>query len=68
MTLSPKMLALVQKLEAADEKHFAGLRASARQEAEAAGMKRATSRQATAARGRRDGRPLHASARREGAR
>ena len=33
MALSPRMLALVQKLDAADAKHFAGLRESARQEA-----------------------------------
>jgi hypothetical protein len=53
MTLSPKMLALVLKIEAADAKHFAGLRESARQEAEAATTKRATSRQAVAARARK---------------
>ena len=28
MTLSPKMLAVLQKIEAADAKHFAGLRES----------------------------------------
>jgi hypothetical protein len=53
MALSPKMLALVLKIEAADAKHFAGLRESARQEAEAATTKRATSRQAVAARARK---------------
>jgi hypothetical protein len=53
MSLSPKMLALVQKIEAADAKHFAGLRESARHEAEAAETKRATSRQAAAARAKR---------------
>jgi hypothetical protein len=41
MALSSKMLAVLQKIEAADAKHFAGLRASARQEAEAATRKRA---------------------------
>ena len=56
MTLSPKMLALVQKIEAADAKHFAGLRETARQEAEAAETKRTTSRQAAAARAKK-GRP-----------
>lgn len=49
MALSPRMLALVQKLDAADARHFAGLRESARQEAEAAETKRTTSRQAAAA-------------------
>lgn len=34
MALSAKMLAVLQKIEAADAKHFAGLRESARQEAE----------------------------------
>ena len=34
MALSPRMLALVQKIEAADAKHFAGLRESAKQEAQ----------------------------------
>lgn len=53
MALSPRMLALVQKLEAADEKHFAGLRESARQEAAAAETKRTTSRQAVAARAKK---------------
>ena len=53
MALSPKMLALVQKIEAADAKHFAGLRESARQEAEAAETKRTTSRQAAAARAKK---------------
>ena len=56
MTLSPKMLALVQKIEAADAKHFAGLRETARQEAAAAETKRTTSRQAAAARAKK-GRP-----------
>ena len=56
MTLSRKMLALVQKSEAADAKHFAGLRETARQEAEAAETKRTTSRQAAAARAKK-GRP-----------
>ena len=56
MTLSPKMLALVQKIEAADAKHFAGLRETATQEAEAAETKRTTSRQAAAARAKK-GRP-----------
>jgi hypothetical protein len=53
MALSPKMLAVLQKIEAADAKHFAGLRESARQEAEAATRKRATSRQAVAARAKK---------------
>jgi hypothetical protein len=53
MALSPRMLALVQKLDAADAKHFAGLRESARQEAEAAETKRTTSRQAAAARAKK---------------
>ena len=56
MALSAKMLALVQKLDAADAKHFAGLRETARQEAEAAETKRTTSRQAVAARAKK-GRP-----------
>lgn len=56
MTLSPKMVAVLQKIEAADAKHFAGLRESAGQDAEAATKKRATSRQAAAARARK-GRP-----------
>jgi hypothetical protein len=56
MAISPRMLALIQKVEAADAKHFAGLRESARQEAEAAETKRTTSRQAAAARARK-GRP-----------
>ena len=56
MALSPKMLALVQKIEAADAKHFAGLRETARQEAAAAETKRTTSRQAAAARAKK-GRP-----------
>ena len=51
MALSPKMLAVLQKIEAADAKHFAGLRESARQEA--ATRKRATSRQAVAARAKK---------------
>ena len=53
MTLSPKMLALLQKLEAADAKHFAGLRESARQEAAVAETKRTTSHQAAAARAKK---------------
>jgi hypothetical protein len=44
MALSPKMLALVQKLEAADAKHFAGLRESARQDAENDKKRRAAGR------------------------
>jgi hypothetical protein len=35
MAVSPKMLALIQKIEAADAKHFARLRASAKQDKEA---------------------------------
>jgi hypothetical protein len=35
MAVSPKMLALIQKIEAADAKHFAGLRASAKRDKEA---------------------------------
>ena len=56
MALSARMLALVQKLDAADAKHFAGLRESARQEAEMAETRRAASRQAAAARAKK-GRP-----------
>lgn len=33
MALSARMLALIQKIEAADEAHFAALRETARQEA-----------------------------------
>lgn len=50
------MLALVQKIEAADGRHFAGLRESARLEADAAETKRTTSRQAAAVRAKK-GRP-----------
>jgi hypothetical protein len=53
MAVSPRMLALIRKIEAADAKHFAGLRESARQEADAAETRRATSRQATAARAKK---------------
>ena len=35
MALSPKMLALIQKLEAADATHLAGLREDAKKEREA---------------------------------
>jgi hypothetical protein len=35
MALSPKMLALIQKIEAADADHFARLRKSAQQDNEA---------------------------------
>ena len=35
MALSPKMLALIQKIEAADADHFARLRKSAKQDNEA---------------------------------
>lgn len=35
MSISPKMLALIQKLEAADAEHFARLRKSAKQDREA---------------------------------
>jgi hypothetical protein len=35
MAISPKMLALIQKIEAADAEHFASLRKSARRDAEA---------------------------------
>ena len=35
MALSPKMLALILKIEAADAAHFAGLREGAKKEAEA---------------------------------
>jgi hypothetical protein len=46
MAISPKMLALIQKIEAADAEHFAGLRASAKREAQAKARakKRATIR------------------------
>ena len=53
MALSAKMLALVQKLDAADAKHFADLRESAQRDAVVAEAKRATSRQAAAARARK---------------
>ncbi len=35
MAISPRMLALIQKIEAADAAHFARLRKSAKQEKEA---------------------------------
>ncbi|HTG12728.1 MAG TPA: hypothetical protein VK746_18185 [Candidatus Eisenbacteria bacterium] len=35
MAVSPRMLALIQKIEAADAKHFARLRESAKQDKEA---------------------------------
>ncbi|HKW91546.1 MAG TPA: hypothetical protein VJX92_06570 [Methylomirabilota bacterium] len=35
MALSARMLALIQKIEAADAEHFAGLRERARKEADA---------------------------------
>jgi hypothetical protein len=35
MAVSPRMLAIIQKLDAADAQHFAGLRKDARREAEA---------------------------------
>jgi dihydroxyacetone kinase len=35
MAISPKMLALIQKIEAADAEHFARLRKSAKQDKEA---------------------------------
>jgi len=35
MAISPRMLAIIQKIEAADAKHFAGLRESAKREKEA---------------------------------
>jgi hypothetical protein len=35
MALSPKMLALIQKIEAVDAAHFAGLREDAKKEKEA---------------------------------
>jgi len=57
--VSPRMLAIIQKIEAADVMHFARLRESARQDAEAATKKKATSRQAVAARARK-ARPLPA--------
>jgi hypothetical protein len=57
MALSAKMLALLQKIEAADAKHFAGLRESARKDAVAAKNRKAVSRQAAAARARK-ARPL----------
>ncbi len=56
MALSASMLALLQKIEAADTKHFDALRASAKRDAEAATKKKATSRQAAAARAKK-GRP-----------
>jgi hypothetical protein len=34
MALSARMLALIQKIEAADEAHFAGLRETAKREAQ----------------------------------
>ena len=48
MAVSPKMLALIQKIEAADAEHFASLRESARRDAEAKvrAKKRAASRAA----------------------
>ena len=46
MAISPKMMALIRKIEAADAEHFASLRASARRDAEAKlrAKKRAASR------------------------
>jgi len=35
MAISPKMLAIIQKIEAADAEHFARLRKSAKQDKEA---------------------------------
>ena len=51
MAISPKMLALIQKIEAADAEHFASLRESARRDAEARvrAKKRAASRAAARA-------------------
>jgi len=48
MAISPKMLALIQKIEAADAEHLASLRASAKRDAEvkARAKKRAASRAA----------------------
>lgn len=46
MALSARMLALIQKIEAADAEHFAGLRESAKQDAETAKKKWATSHRA----------------------
>jgi hypothetical protein len=46
MAISPKMMALIRKIEAADAQHFASLRESARRDAEAKlrAKKRAASR------------------------
>jgi hypothetical protein len=50
MAISPKMMALIQKIEAADAKHFADLRESAKRDAEAkvTAKKRAAARSAVA--------------------
>jgi hypothetical protein len=51
MAISPKMLALIQKIEAADAEHFARLRKSAKQEKEAKALaKRRAASRATEAR------------------
>ena len=41
MAISPKMLALIQKIEAADAEHFARLRKSAKQDKEAKALAQA---------------------------
>lgn len=48
MAISPKMLAVLQKVDAARAEFFAGLRESAKQEAQARMKKRAASRAAAA--------------------
>lgn len=57
MAVSPRMLALIQKIEAADAEHFARLRKSAKQdkEAKALAKTRAAVRSAEAARSSRSG-------------
>jgi hypothetical protein len=48
MAISPKMLALIQKLDAADAKHFAGLRESAKRDKEAKALAKTRAKSAAA--------------------
>ena len=42
MAISPRMTAIIQKIEAADAKHFAGLRESAKRDKEAKTLAKTT--------------------------
>ena len=51
MAISPKMLAVLRKVDAARAEHFAGLRASAEQDAERARARKAAAKKTQAAEG-----------------